>query len=218
MGFRRSAGTGGRSVLTALFSVSFFWGVSCAAGHDAVTEEIDGTGPPRPPGVAVDPPFELPEPAPSASADDGLVVLVEPTDTRPARHTVDDFFTAVTREDGDALERLLDKSARTHTGARSRTDALSAWRRRFERADFTALASEVVYRPSEVEVHTASDVRALRNERSFPVVPERDQVLVRVPIVSGNPSRLLGNEVFLLLKPGSGGYKIQELFEESRLP
>jgi hypothetical protein len=39
-----------------------------------------------------------------------------------------------------------------------------------------------------------------------------------VPIVSGNPSRLLGNEVFFLLKPRQGGYKIQELFEESRLP
>jgi len=76
----------------------------------------------------------------------------------------------------------------------------------------------VLYRPSEVEVHTGSDARTLGNERNFPVVPRGDQVLIRVPFVSGEATRLLGSEMVFLLKPGSGGYKIEEIFEESRLP
>ncbi len=173
--------------------------------------------PPRPPGIAIEPALELPEPKTSATPESGLVVLTEPIDTRPARRTVDDFFAAVVREDADAFERLFDRAAHVRTRPHGRAEqALTTWRRRLDRVDYTALAPEVLYRSAEVEVHVESDGASA--DRNLPIAPHGDQVLVRVPILSGNPSHLLGSELVFLLGPSTGGYRIEEMYEDAGLP
>jgi hypothetical protein len=173
--------------------------------------------PPRPPGIAIEPVLELPEPKASATPESGLVVLTEPIDTRPARRTVDDFFAAVVREDAEALERLFDRAAHVRTRPHGRAEpALTTWRRRLDRVDYTVLAPEVLYRSPEVEIHVESDGSGA--DRNLPIAPHGDQVLVRVPILAGNPSHLLGSELVFLLGPSTGGYRIEEMYEDAGLP
>jgi hypothetical protein len=160
----------------------------------------------------------LPKAAESATADHGIVVLTEPVDTRAARRVVEAFFAAIVDEALDDLGVLCEASA-TQIGSRSRKERLVAsWQRRFERLDYRSLSTEVFYRPSEMEIHTARDAAAVRSFRFLPAPPKGAEVLIRTPIVGANASRLFGGDLVFLLKPGGAGYKIAEVFEDFRLP
>jgi hypothetical protein len=190
-----------------------------AAGPGASSLSLPTPTERRAPGIALDPLFELPKAVPSGSAESGVVVLAEPADTRPALRTVEAFFAAVISEGIDDLERVLERSAETRSSPKSRRDpALDVWRRRFERLDYTSLASEVLYRPSDVELHTAGDAQSLGRGRSLPVLPHGQELLVRVPMIGGATAKFFGSEIVFLLRPGPGGYKIGEIFEDFRLP
>jgi hypothetical protein len=170
-------------------------------------------------GVAIDPPSSLPEPSPSAAAESGVVVLTEPADVRPALRAVGAFFDAVVAESMEGLDGVLDRAAHTSSPSRARPEsARAAWERRFRNLDYKSLASEVLYRPSELEVHTAGDAAALGGSRALPVPPRGEEVLVRATIVVAGSSRFFGSEIVFLLRPGPSGYKIAELFEDFRLP
>jgi len=173
-------------------------------------------------GIAVDPELELPAATPSGSSEKGVVVLSAPVDVRPALRVVSDFFEAASAESIEMLERLLDRAAHTRGSPKARPEAaLPSWRRRFDRLDYTPLATELVYRAADVKVHTAADAAADSAARLLPIVPKGDEVLVQVYPVGQAAAKLFGGEVDFVLRPSSSsatGYKIAELVEDFRLP
>jgi hypothetical protein len=180
------------------------------------------TGAPRPDnpprrglGVAVDPELELPAPMSSAISESGLVVLQAPVDVRPALRVVSDFFEAASAESPEMLERLLERTAHTRASTKARAEAaLPAFRRRFDRLDYTTLATELVYRAADVKVHTANEGAV----RLLPMAPKGDEILVQVFPVGQTAAKLFAGELDFLLKPSSSGYKIAEMVEDFRLP
>ncbi|HVW28995.1 MAG TPA: hypothetical protein VHC69_26705 [Polyangiaceae bacterium] len=173
-------------------------------------------------GIAVDPELELPEATATGSAQKGVVVLAAPVDVRPALQVVSDFFEAASAESLETMERLLDRAAHTRGSPKARPEAaLPSWRRRFDRLDYTPLATELVYRAGDVKVHTASDAAAEGAARLLPIVPKGDEILVQVFPVGQSAGKLFGSEVDFVLRPSSSsanGYKIAELVEDFRLP
>lgn len=145
-------------------------------------------------------------------------MLVEPTGPSRARAVVDSFFEAVVHESVEALSRLLVAGARSRTNSRSGPEpALPFWQKRFDRLDYLAARGEVLYRPRLVEVHTSDSAAALP-DRVLAVAPKEGQVIVRVPL-AGARSGLFGPEIALVLEPQrGGGYRIQEIVEDFRLP
>lgn len=189
-----------------------------APGESGVTPEGDKT-PRRGLGIALDPELELPAATPKAAATNGLLVLSAPVDVRPAMRVVGEFFEAVGSESPESLERLLDRAARTRASPKARPEAaLSSWRRRFERLDYTPLSTELVYRAADVKVYTAADASAPGTGRALPVVPKGEEILVRVFPVGQTASKLMGGEIDFVMKPSAGSYKIGELVEDFRLP
>ncbi len=173
-------------------------------------------------GIAVDPELELPPPTTAGSAEKGIMVLAAPVDTRPALRVVSDFFEAASAESIEMMERLLERAAHTRGSPKARPEAaLPSWRRRFDRLDYTPLATELVYRAADVKVHTAADAAADGAARLLPVVPKGDEILVQVFPVGQTASKLFGGEVDFVLRPAAStanGYKIAELVEDFRLP
>ena len=182
------------------------------------TAGADSRAPRRGLGVALDPPLELPAAAATGSADKGVVVLAAPVDVRPALRTVSAFFEAASAESAEMLERLLDRAAHTRASPKARPEAaLPAWRRRFDRLDYTPLATELVYRAADVKVHTASD--AVADAKLLPIVPKGEEILVQVFPIGSTAAKLFGSELDFVLKPNNAnGYKIAELVEDFRLP
>jgi hypothetical protein len=181
-----------------------------------------GEAPRRGLGVAVDPELELPPAATTGSSEKGIVVLAAPVDVRPALRVVSDFFEAASTESIEMMERLLDRAAHTRGSPKARPEAaLPSWRRRFDRLDYTPLATELVYRAADVKVHTAGDAAADGVARLLPIVPKGDEILVQVFPVGQTAAKLFGGEVDFVLRPAASttnGYKIAELVEDFRLP
>jgi hypothetical protein len=216
-------------------------GTPCAACAGAAVARVPT---PRPPGIAVDPVLELPQATANAEPVAGMAVLMEPIDPEPARRVVRAFFDAVVEESVQELGRALDPGALTRANVKTRAEpALSWWRHRFDKLDYTALGAEVFYRRSEMETHTARDTGTLAASRPLPKEPRGDEVVVRVPIIGETADKLFGRELVFLLKKSTrrladdpsgaetppappepvsrgsfAGYKIAELFEDFRLP
>jgi hypothetical protein len=146
-------------------------------------------------------------------------VLAEPIDTRAARRVVVAFYDAVGKESVDDLALLCEPTAQARISRRSRPErVLSFWQKRFERLDYRSLATEVFYRETEMEVHTARDAAAVGSTRSLPDLPKGAEVLIRTPIVGASSSRLFGSDLVFLLRPSPAGYKVAQIFEDFRLP
>ncbi len=178
--------------------------VAVACGQASLREPTSSAAETRrPAGVAVDLPFILPNASASATPDDGLTVLAAPTDPAPVRRVVAAFFDAVVAESPGALERLLERSARIRTAPGTHPDgAFAAWRRRFDRLDYSSLGSRVLYLPSNVEVRAASD----GTQRFAGVAPGENEVVVLVPMLETD-NRFFGPEIVFLLRRGRDGYK-----------
>jgi hypothetical protein len=219
---RRRAPPGARAVLLLPWAV-LAGQLSCAhagASPEAAVEvSASGEVVRHAPGVAIERTSSFASPAASAQAENGVVVLEEPADVRPARRVVGAFFEAVVAESLDGLDRILDRAAHTSSPSRTRPEsARAAWERRFRSLDYRSLASEVLYRYSELEVHTAGDVASMRSTRALPVLPRGEEVLIRASVIAPGGGRFFGSEITFLLRPGPGGYKIAEIFEDFRLP
>jgi hypothetical protein len=161
----------------------------------------------------------LPRPTDSGATARGIVVLAEPVDTRAARRVVSAFYAAVVDEATEDLTVLCEPTAQSRISRKSRPERLVAlWQRRFERLDYRALSTEVFYRESEMEVHTARDAAALGAYRALPELPKAAEVLIRTPIVGSNSAKLFGSDLVFLLRPSPAGYKIAQVYEDFRLP
>jgi hypothetical protein len=182
-------------------------------------QELDA-GAAHAPGVAVDPPTELPLPAPSASSSQGLTVLSAPSDIAAARAVVRSFFDAVVSESVDRIDALVDDAAWIVTGSSGRQKARAFWRARLSALYYRALGGQVVYRESDLETYEADEVAELTGKRSLGLTPHGDDVLVRVAIVTptAGPTRFFADEMLIVLSPRGSGFVIAEIAEDFRLP
>jgi hypothetical protein len=174
----------------------------------------------RPPAVAIDPTPELPPKSSGGHADQRLLVLETPRDPRAARALVRQFFSAVQHNDIAEMERMIASDAWIVFGASGgRQRALSFWRTRLGKLDYTELADHVLYRESDIETYVAGDATHVRRARRLPGI-QGDDVLIRVPVSSprAGATRLFGDEIIFLLRPHQGRYSIVELTEDFRLP
>jgi hypothetical protein len=172
------------------------------------------------PGVAVDPPTELPLPASSASSNRGLTVLSAPSDVAAARAVVRAFFDAVVTESADRIDALIDDAAWILTGSSGRQKARAFWHARLGALDYRALGGQVVYRDSDLQTYEADEVGPLTGRRSLGLTPRGDDVLVRVAIVTptAGPTRFFADEMLIVLSPRGSGFVIAEIAEDFRLP
>lgn len=197
--------------------------VACHRTHNLnfETAPLGSTSPRRAPAVAVDPATALPLPSPSAPATNGLLVLQAPPSEYPDQRIVEEFFGAVTARDANRLERLFEPGAKTRTSAQAtEVDAVDFWKSRLSRLDYSKLAGQSIYRRHAVEVYRAQDLRSLGNDRTVPMAPVNDQLVVRVPLSSpqSDKTRLFGDEMVFLLSRTDGGLLITEIVEDFQLP
>lgn len=195
---------------------------ACSAGTRPLTFPSAAALPDEPrraPGVAIDPPPGLPTAGDIGNPAQGVVVLKAPPDVARARQTVREFFRAVVDENPDAVDALVDPKAWVQTGSQGRQLARSFWRLRLSRLDYSTLAGQLVYRPSEVETYRASDSVRLGPARRLVITPSGDDVAVRVVI--DNPrngkTRLFGDEIVFLLHPDANAYLITEMSEDFQI-
>ena len=197
--------------------------VACHRTHNLnfETAPLGSTSPRRAPAVAVDPTTALPPPSPSAASTSGLVVLQAPPSEYPDQRVVEEFFGAVTARDAERLERLFEPGAKTRTSAQAtEVDAVDFWKSRLSRLDYSRLAGQSIYRRHAVEVYRAEDLRNLGNDRTIPIAPVNDQLVVRVPLLSpqSDKTRLFGDEMVFLLSHTDSGLLITEIVEDFQLP
>jgi hypothetical protein len=173
----------------------------------------------RAPGVVIDPQAALPEPSTTADSEEGLVVLSSPPDPGRARDTVRRFFSAITREAADELDRLVGADAWVETGSQ-RQPVRGFWRARFAQLDYGELAREVVYRDSELETFRPEDLERMGGARpSFIETRQGDLVVrARIRLSWKGRQRLLGDELVFLLRADGDRFVIAEIAEDFRLP
>ena len=196
-------------------------GCASAGSQSLETVTAFDASPRRAPGIAVDPAPELPAPAPSAHAEQGVVVLRAPQDPEAARETVRDFFRAVSQGSFGDLEPLIADEAWLSAGAMAgRQKARQYWQTRLSRLDYASLAGSTVFREGELETYRAVDLSALRPPRALGVVAQGDDVVVRVPIAvpRSGKTRLFGDEIVFVLRPKGNRYAIVDMAEEFSLP
>lgn len=175
----------------------------------------------RPPGIAVDPTAELPEITASARSRDELAVLQQPLDAERAREVVNAFFAAVVAEAPDRLASLLTDDARIMSSRRGRRElAAVIWHKRLDKLDYGSVSGQLLYKRSDVELYRATELDALHPSRPLPLRGQGDDVLVVVPMAStkAGSDRLFGDEIVFLLTRRGETYKIEEIFEDFRLP
>ncbi len=176
---------------------------------------------PRAPGVAVDPPPRLPEATSEAATGVNVAVLQAPSDVALALGVIRQFFRAVVEESPQALDALISEDARATIGGSGHVPVRSFWRARLVRLDYRLLQNSVVFRESQVETYQAlGGMPPRRRAGPLPVTVEGDDVLLRVPISTprAGTTRLFGDEMWFLLKPGPNGYRIAQLVENFQLP
>lgn len=176
---------------------------------------------PRPPGLAVDPIFSLPSATSEAKSDHGLLVLTTPADVDSARATIRRFFGAVLREEGKELGALFEDQASVildKSGKRS--PAGPWWQQRLARLDYTAAAGVEVYRDSRIETYCPEDIARLDRVRLALLPLGNTDLVVRVPIETPRVARtrLFGDEIWFVLRPGPSGYRIVQMQEYFELP
>jgi hypothetical protein len=217
----------GRAPTAALLTIGVALAVSvgCSSKHEPIrfasVSTLPSDAPRRPAGVAVDPSPTLPKPLPSASAEQGLIVLKAPLDAQAARQVVKEFFRAAVDQDGERLEALLDEGAHLQAGASmGRQQAQPFWRLRLSRLDYGALGGQVLFRDAEIEIYRSEELQRLRPARALGLSAQGDDVLVRVVISAPRVgrTRLFGDEITFLLRPSGSSYKIVEMAEDFQLP
>ena len=175
----------------------------------------------RAPAVVLEPLARLPQPTTAGATGPGLAVLREPRNREAVREAVRRFFRAVVEEDWQALQNLIDPDAQVTVDARgTRWQALTFWRLRLRKLDYTKLSGHVVFQDSAIETYSSEDLSALDNSRTFPFVIEPQEVLVQVPIETRSVDgvKLLGEEISFLFAPVDPGYSIVQMIEPFDLP
>jgi hypothetical protein len=180
---------------------------------------IDPKAKPRPPGIAVDPVFVLPSATTAASTERGVMVLLTPADTVGARQLVRHFFESVVRENyADLVSLFADQAVVVTDKAGKRVPAAGFWQHRLARLDYASLRGLVVYQDGQLETYRSEDVPRLGRARQLAV--RNADLMVRVPVQTPRVGRvrLLGEEIWFVLRPGPNGYRIAQMQEDYEIP
>jgi len=156
-----------------------------------------------------------------ASAEQGLVILVEPLEQSGAREVVRRFFVAVQSESTAELEAVLSSEAVLHAGPGATTQpAVKVWASRFERLDYQELDARRVFREHELELYEPRELAAMTPPRHFVLAPRGSELLavahVHEPRVVGAPRRF-GARIEFVVERTPEGYRIREVFEDFSL-
>ena len=168
----------------------------------------------HPAGVTAVPASQLPKPQATVPTEDGVAVLLQPTDPALAVVVVRRFFRAVVEESLERLDSVLADQAVIRRGAGTgQQSARSLWQARLARLDYGTFAHRVLFRSTDIEIYRNSPPGA-------PLAVSSPDVLLRVPLLvtTVGSFRYFGDEIWFLLKPGPNGYKIAELAETFTLP
>jgi hypothetical protein len=171
--------------------------------------------PRRPVGTDIELHVTLPEGARTGDTRQGVILLEAPADPARARATVSAFFRAVIEESPSALESVLAPQAVLQSGSR-REAARAHLQGRFARTDLRSLASETLYRESEIELWEPR--RGTASASGAPLEPTGEELVARIRVLTsftGRP-RLLGDEFVFRLVPAGSGFVISEIVEEFR--
>ena len=175
--------------------------------------------PRRAPGVAVDPAPRLPGAVPGGSVDEGLLVLTSPRDLGQVKDLVARFFRALVSESPAELDLLLADQAFIDTSG-GRQPARALYRSRFSQLDYSALRGLLVYRERDVEIYAADAARTLEAARGVPSDLSPDQIFVRVHVAASHAgkTRVLPDELSLLLRPSTLSFEILRIAENTAIP
>jgi hypothetical protein len=164
----------------------------------------------RPDGIAVDLTSDPPPYQDRAEADAGIVTLRTPLGTPMALETVRLFFEAMVGEDVSAMSLLMGPNATSeNTGAgsnRRSTNITNMWRERFRKREYQKLATQAIYRETDVTTYRRDQLAALplavRLRTSTRPQGAANDLVLRIPIITHTVKneRLLGDEIFIWLE------------------
>jgi hypothetical protein len=197
-----------------------------ACAHDrsaldfpTVTERPDE--PRRPPAVPLDPTSTLPRAEQSATAEQGIVVLIEPVGHVGVVELLDRLFDAIRNESLEQLDGVLTSDASFHSGPHGGTQsARSLWRTRFAQLNYGDMGEQSPFLPHEIELMSWKQAQALEGIRAAPIPLGTGELAVRFPIRAATlgTRQLFGNEMILRLQRVDDGYQIASMVEDFRLP
>ncbi|PIE05568.1 MAG: hypothetical protein CSA75_04070 [Sorangium cellulosum] len=152
----------------------------------------------------------------------GLVLLKEPVDISEAMQVVRTFFRAVADEDMDMMRSVLANEAQAlPIGNGDPKEAERFWERRFSKFDYTALGGEPMYRESMVETYRYEDLEEpLAGRPQRPATMKSNDVLIRVYVTHTRIgiNRVLGSEIFFVLRRTERKFEVQALHEDFTAP
>jgi ketosteroid isomerase-like protein len=171
----------------------------------------------RPAGISID----LPSHVPTVTAGAGrqrVMSLAQPTPRARALALLNEYFTAVAREDVATLTSLFTIDAEMIVARGSKARPIDHWTRRAERLDYTTLFPQLIYSPATVDVR-AADSGSDDSAASRSLLLRPGELMARVPIspTLGN-SKLFGKLIEVVLSDATGEYKIRVLREDFELP
>ena len=197
--------------------------LACASGQRSLRFASASALPDEPrraPGVAVDPVPRLPDPVTEAGTDQGVAVLGTPPDAEQAREIVRRYFRSLVDEKPEALGELVATEALAKSSSGEPQDRVqSLFMARVSRYDYRALRGQPLYRESELETYRYQDFDTLPGRRRPPIAGVTGDVVVhvRMAVTRSGRDRLLGDDVWFVLRPFPEGYRIVETLEDFQL-
>jgi hypothetical protein len=165
---------------------------------------------------------EWPPPAAEADSSESIVVLSAPRSRHGAERVIRAFFDAIRRESLRDLELLLADGASISSGPGSSPEPIAkVWAARFTRLEYGAGVAQVPYREDELGVFTPDELRSLRSERHYELMPGAGELLAVVtPRDRLEPPgpRHFGRRIEFTLGSTPAGLRILRMFEDFRLP
>jgi len=160
--------------------------------------------------VVLEQPLTVPDVTERGKAEDGVVALREPYESRALVDLVKAYFRAWEHEDTDGLSRMLTSDAILLR--RPGVNVVESFRVRLRTYEYQRIAGLEVARFDRLERHGFGDLPS--SER--PLEMRDGDVLVRVPVlvsrVQGDP--LFGESLVLLVRRDEGALRIAGLAEE----
>lgn len=194
---------------------AFPWGLAALAfvgcGGPLVTVTELPKAPRRPDGVVLEQPLTVPDADEHGKAEDSVVTLREPFESRALVDLVKAYFRAWEHEDVDGLGRML--TADAILLKRPGANVLESFRARLRIYEYQRIAGLEVARFDRIERHGYGDLQSADR----PLEMREGDLLVRVPVlvarVSGDP--LFGESLVLMVRREEGALRIAGLAEEA---
>jgi hypothetical protein len=118
------------------------------------------------------------------------------------------------------LQTLLAEGSVVRFAGGESQSAFVSWVRRFGSSEYTTLRGAQLYRESEIEVYSSTDLEQLADRRQVTLRPNPQETLVVIPLQTqvslGKP--VFGTELELLLRDSELGLLITAFAEDYQPP